>query len=41
MTIHKAKGLEFPVVLCPTLWTTQKGSQGLPHAEMPDEGGGF
>ena len=39
MTIHKAKGLEFPVVLCPTLWTTQKGSQGLPHAEMPDEGG--
>jgi len=39
MTIHKAKGLEFPVVLCPTLWTTQKGSKGLPHAEMPDEGG--
>ena len=28
-------------MLCPTLWTTQKGSQGLPHAEMPDEGGGL
>ena len=29
MTIHKAKGLEFPVVLCPTLWTTQRLRAGL------------
>ena len=39
MTIHKAKGLEFPVVLCPTLWTSMSNSKGLPHAELPDEGG--
>lgn len=39
MTIHKAKGLEFPVVLCPTLWTSMSNSKGLPHAEVPGEGG--
>ena len=39
MTIHKAKGLEFPIVLCPTLWTSMSNSKGLPHAEIPDEGG--
>jgi exodeoxyribonuclease V beta subunit len=39
MTIHKAKGLEFPVVLCPTLWTSSSNSKGLPHAELPEEGG--
>jgi exodeoxyribonuclease V beta subunit len=33
LTIHKAKGLEFPVVLCPFLW---KGAQagGVPHADV-------
>lgn len=31
MTVHKAKGLEFPVVLVPYMWTTGR-SDGLPHA---------
>jgi exodeoxyribonuclease V beta subunit len=31
MTVHKAKGLEFPIVLCPYLWTTSS-SAGVPHA---------
>ena len=32
LTVHRAKGLEFPVVLCPTLWTSRPKRQGLPHA---------
>ncbi len=32
LTVHRAKGLEFPVVLCPTLWTARPKRQGLPHA---------
>jgi exodeoxyribonuclease V beta subunit len=31
--VHKAKGLEFPVVLCPYLWTQLPNRQGVPHAD--------
>ncbi|MTA78547.1 MAG: AAA family ATPase [Actinobacteria bacterium] len=35
LTLHKAKGLEFPVVLCPTLWAAPSGSRGsLKHGEV-------
>lgn len=34
ITIHKAKGLEFPVVLCPYLWTNRQALKGLPHAAV-------
>jgi exodeoxyribonuclease V beta subunit len=37
LTVHRAKGLEFPVVLCPYLWTTSSGGHGIPHAHV--EGG--
>ena len=33
-TIHRAKGLEFPIVLCPYLWPTQT-MRGVPHAAVP------
>jgi exodeoxyribonuclease V beta subunit len=36
LTVHRAKGLEFPVVLCPTLWTARPKRQGLPHAQTAD-----
>ncbi len=32
LTVHRAKGLEFPVVLCPYLWTPSPNSSGIPHA---------
>ncbi len=35
LTVHKAKGLEFPVVLCPTLWTSPRAPNGaLKHGEV-------
>jgi exodeoxyribonuclease V beta subunit len=34
LTVHKAKGLEFPVVLCPTLWTPPMGITALGHAHV-------
>ncbi|CAN5353184.1 exodeoxyribonuclease V subunit beta [soil metagenome] len=36
LTVHKAKGLEFPVVLCPYLWSTPQ-TAGLPHAQVDGE----
>ena len=41
MTIHKAKGLEFPVVFCPALWNSTGGKSELPHAHVPGEGRRF
>jgi exodeoxyribonuclease V beta subunit len=32
LTVHKAKGLEFPVVLCPTMWTQTASSPDIGHA---------
>jgi ATP-dependent exoDNAse (exonuclease V) beta subunit len=33
MTIHKAKGLEFPIVMCPLLWNSKtSNSNSVPHA---------
>jgi exodeoxyribonuclease V beta subunit len=32
LTVHRAKGLEFPVVLCPTLWRRRANRQGIAHA---------
>ena len=32
LTVHKAKGLEFPIVLLPFLWVAPRGSTGVPHA---------
>jgi exodeoxyribonuclease V beta subunit len=35
LTVHKSKGLEFPVVLCPTLWTEFSALKGeIPHGEV-------
>jgi exodeoxyribonuclease V beta subunit len=38
MTVHKAKGLEFPVVFCPVLWNEPGGSTGLRHAHLDPPG---
>jgi exodeoxyribonuclease V beta subunit len=38
LTVHKAKGLEFPVVLCPFLWGSSSGASGVPHAHCLDVG---
>nr|WP_283251038.1 UvrD-helicase domain-containing protein [Rhabdothermincola salaria] len=31
LTVHKAKGLEFPVVLCPTMWTQTTSGNDIGH----------
>jgi exodeoxyribonuclease V beta subunit len=38
MTIHKAKGLEFPVVLLPEAWSSASGKSELRHAHDPSLG---
>ena len=41
MTVHKAKGLEFPVVMCPILWTSADRIQGtMVHAHVATGDGG-
>jgi exodeoxyribonuclease V beta subunit len=41
VTIHKSKGLEFPLVFCPSLWKGQiaTSSDGLPGVEYHDDRG--
>ena len=41
VTIHKSKGLEFPLVFCPTLWKGRAaaGGDGLPGVEYHDDAG--
>ena len=34
LTVHKAKGLEFGVVLCPYLWKPPANSKSIPHADQ-------
>nr|MCU0261168.1 UvrD-helicase domain-containing protein [Ilumatobacteraceae bacterium] len=34
LTVHGAKGREFPVVLCPYLWTQLPAERGMRHAEL-------
>jgi len=34
LTVHKAKGLEFTIVLCPLLWKKRSNRRGLHHAEV-------
>ena len=41
MTIHKAKGLEFPIVFCPVLWNAPRGQSELPHAHIDPPGKRF
>lgn len=37
LTVHKAKGLEFPVVLCPTIWNARQPSrERISHAAFDD-----
>ena len=38
VTIHKSKGLEFPIVLCPTLYKNRANRKGLHHAELSVRG---
>jgi exodeoxyribonuclease V beta subunit len=32
LTVHKSKGLEYPILLLPFMWTKSGGSHGVPHA---------
>jgi exodeoxyribonuclease V beta subunit len=35
LTAHRAKGLEYPVVLCPTLWAAPGSRASVKHASVP------
>ena len=37
MTVHRAKGLEFPIVLVPYLWTSTRSGDGVPHAAIGNQ----
>jgi exodeoxyribonuclease V beta subunit len=34
LTVHRAKGLEFPIVLCPFLWSAGSGIRSAEHADL-------
>jgi exodeoxyribonuclease V beta subunit len=38
LTIHRAKGLEFPIVLCPTLWSARPAPSAPFTVHDPDRG---
>ena len=38
ITIHRSKGLEFPVVLCPYMWDGRPYSSDVPMFHDPDQG---
>lgn len=38
LTVHRSKGLEFPVVLCPYAWVGTANRSGIPHADADGHG---
>lgn len=36
LTVHKSKGLEYPILLLPFMWTGVGGGQGVPHAALDE-----
>jgi len=37
MTIHKSKGLEFPIVFCPTIWKCKSKSKNISYVKFHNE----